>query len=463
MLRVTLVNPPQFTDYPQPPIGLALLAAVLEKQGYQVTVVDANALGIRPENIPAYVQADVVGLTAVTPTASAAITAAYHLKLARPDVPIILGGVHATLLPEATLSKAPAIDVIVRGEGEETIVELLQALEGGGPLEGVAGITYRSGDRVVSTAERPLNKDLDSLPFLAYHLLPWRKYRPHPPHGRAMPFAAVVTSRGCPYHCAYCSKPIFGNRFRAQSPERVLYEVDYLMKRFGAREIAFYDDVFTVDKKRARAIADGIVRKGIKLTWTCETRVNLVDAELLRSFRRAGCYAIAYGIESASREILEVLDKGITLEQVEQAVSWSRRAGLQTIGYFMVGSPGETPETIQQTIDFAKRLKLDFAQFSVTTPFPGTKLNRLMGERGQEIPWESLVYSGADEQLSPVFESSQLSRDDLKAWTRRAYREFYLRPEYLWQRLKTVNSLGALKMNLKGFGMLLRSIVPSRS
>ena len=225
----------------------------------------------------------------------------------------------------------------------------------------------------------------------------------------------------------------------------------------------FYDDSFTLDKERVFTIAEKLIRSGIKIAWTCETRVNLVNKDLLRNMKRAGCYAVAYGIESASPEILKTLHKDITLEQVEEAVRISREAGLQIIGYFMLGSPGETPETIRQTIDFARNLKLDFAQFSVTTPFPGTDLYDLyMQDRHENIPWESFVYSGADSQMAPLFESERLSRSDLKYWTRQAYRDFYLRPAYLWQRLKRMTNLGVLKMNLKGFGMLLRSIVPLR-
>ena len=276
-----------------------------------------------------------------------------------------------------------------------------------------------------------------------------------------MPFAALVTSRGCPYHCAYCSKPIFGNRFRAQKPERVLEEVAYIRERFGVREIAFYDDVFTLDKKRVHEIADGLIKKGTQLSWTCEARVNLVDRELLQHIKQAGCYAIAYGIESAAPEILDTLSKDITLKQVEEAVRITREANLQTIGYFMIGSPGESPETIRQTIQFAKKLKLDFAQFSITTPFPGTELYNLLGDKSKDIPWESFVYSGADSQLVPVFESEQLSRNDLKYWARQAYKEFYLRPVYLWQRIQRIKSWGDLKVNIKGLSMLLQSITPS--
>ena len=464
MLKVTLVNPPQFTNYPQPPIGLALIAAVLEREGYNVSILDANALGLQPRDVvPLVTGADVVGLTAMTPTVGAAIGTAYHLKQANPALTIILGGAHATLLPDETLDRAPGIDIITRGEGEETIIELLQALENNQPLDKITGISYRANGKVIATPTRSSNVDMDSLPFLAYHLLPWQRYRPHPPHGRALPFAAVVTSRGCPYRCAYCSKPIFGNKFRAQSPERVVEEVAYIKDNFGVKEIAFYDDVFTLDKKRAHAVADGILKRGIKISWTCEARVNLVDKELLHHIKQAGCYAIAYGIESASQEILDTLGKDITLKQVEEVVRISQDAGLQTIGYLMIGSPGESPDTISKTIQFAKKLKLDFAQFSVTTPFPGTALYDLyLQDGGSNIPWESFVYSGADSQIAPVFENSRLNRNDLKYWTRRAYREFYLRPSYLWQRIRQVNSWGELRVSIAGFLMLLRSIIPSR-
>ncbi|MDP3955273.1 MAG: radical SAM protein, partial [bacterium] len=414
MLKVALVNPPQSTNYPQPPMGLALLAAVLERAGYQVTIVEANALKLSPEAIvPLVSQADVVGLTAMTPTINAALAIARRLRKAYPDLPLILGGTHATLLPEETLANTPELDIIVRGEGEETIIELLSALSAKQPISQIPGVSYREGGQIVSTPLRSGNTDLDSLPFLAYHLLPWHSYKPHPPHGRGLPFAAIITSRGCPYHCSYCSKPIFGTACRGQSPLRVVEEVDYHRRRFKIKEFAFYDDVFTLDKKRTHAIADEMIKRGLKVPWTCETRVNLVDKDLLRHIKQAGCYSIAYGIESGSPEILDTLDKGITLKQVEEAVRFSQEVGLQTIGYFMIGSPGESPETIKQTIQLAKKLKLDFAQFAITTPFPGTKLYQLYseGRKEERIPWENFVYAEFGKGKTPVFESQQLSRD----------------------------------------------------
>ena len=442
-------------------MGLAQIAAVLENNGYPVSIIDANALKLKPQEVVSRLgNAEVAGLTAMTPTVSAAIETAGKIKESRPELTVILGGAHATLLPEETLNAAPGIDVIVRGESEETILELLQALEQGKPLSEIHGISYRKDGEVINNPVRTESVEMDSLPFLAYHLLPRRRYKPHPPHGRALPFAVIITSRGCPYRCAYCSKPIFGNKFRAQSPERVIRELAYFQDKLGIKEFAFYDDVFTLNKKRVHDIAEGIMREGLRMHWTCETRVNLVDRELLLHMKRAGCYAVAYGIESASEEILDSLCKDINPEQVEEAVRITREVGMQTVGYFMLGSPGETPGTIRQTIDFARKLKLDFAQFSITTPFPGTGLfDVYMAGRGEEkIPWESFVYAGTGEGVTPVFESDLLSRDEIRHWIKRAYREFYLRPSYPWQRLRRISSIGDLKVGIKGLSMLLGNL-----
>jgi anaerobic magnesium-protoporphyrin IX monomethyl ester cyclase len=460
MLKVTLVNPPQDTHYPQPPLGLALIAAILEKAGYPINLLDANALTLKPETVAGIIaDTDIVGITATTPTIGTALSIARHLKNKNPNIKIILGGPHVTLLPEETLASSHDIDAIVRGEGDETVIELLKAIENHQPLNNVSGISYQSDTKIVHTPERKSIIDMDSLPYPAYHLLPWQKYKPHPPHGMAMPFGAMVTSRGCPYRCAYCSKPVFGSKFRAQSPDRVVEEMVYLQQKFGVREIAFYDDTFTVDKKRVHAIADKIIAKKMKIAWTCETRVNLVDKELLAHIKQAGCYSISYGIESASPEIIKVLQKDITLKQVEAAIQAHKEVGLPVVGYFMLGSPGETPQTIKQTIDFAKKLKVDFAQFSVTTPFPGTELYEIYKRNNPgEIAWEKFVYAGTDNPTSPVFESDKITREDLKKWVARAYREFYLRPSYMWQRLRRCTNWGEVKMNFKGLLMLLRSI-----
>ena len=460
MLKITLINPPQNTHYPQPPLGVALLAAILEKNGYPVKILDTNAPGFTPEETAASVKdADAVGFTAMTPTIGTALKIAKHIKDTYPEKTIIFGGPHVTLMAEETLKSAPYIDIIARGEADETIVKLIRALDEKTPPDNIPGISYVKDDKIIHTPPQPIVTDIDSLPIPAYHLLPWQSYRPHPPHGMYRPFAAMVSSRGCPYRCAYCSKPVFGSKFRAQSAERVVSEMEYLNKKFGVREIAFYDDSFTLDKKRVHEICDKILEKKLKIAWTCETRVNLVDKELLKHMKQAGCYAIAYGIETAAPEIMKVIQKDITLEQVEKAVQAHKEVGLQVVGYFMLGSPGETPETIQQTIDFAKKLKVDFAQFSVTTPFPATELYEIyMRGRTEPPKWEDFIYAGTDSRTTPVFESDKLTRQDLKTWTSKAYRSFYLRPGYIWQRLKRCTSWAEIKTNFNGLMMLLRSI-----
>ncbi len=268
-LKVVLINPPQFTKYTQPPMGLALIAAVLERKGYQVNVLDANALKLTAEDIPSYVaNADIIGLTAMTPSINTAINIANEIKQVNSHLITILGGAHATLLSTETLVNAPGIDIVVRGEGERTIIKLLKSLEHNQPLDNISGISYRENGEVVNAPISSIstNIDLDSLPFLAYHLLPRDRYRPHPPHGRVLPFTAVITSRGCPYRCSYCSKPTFGYKFRAQSPERVVEEIAYYERKFDIKEVAFYDDVFTMNRKRAYMIADNMMKQGVKNT-----------------------------------------------------------------------------------------------------------------------------------------------------------------------------------------------------
>ena len=461
MQKVTLVNPPQYTDYPQPPMGLILLAAVLESKGYPVNLIDANFLGLKPADIlPLLNETNILGLTAMTPTVSSAIEIARAVKSVKPDLPVIMGGPHATLLPAETMAVAPEVDIIVRGEGEETFINLLSALEDKKPLEKVLGITYRKDGVVIDNSPSPELSDLDSLPFLAYHLLPLKSYKPHPPHGRASPFAVLITSRGCPYNCGYCSKPVFGKRFRGQSPARITDEIVWLQEQYGVREIAFYDDSFTLDMDRAYQICEEIIRRKLNIIWSCETRVNLVTEKLLKKMKQSGCYSISYGLESGSQEILDVIEKGTTIEQAVEAVRYTHEAGIDAIGYFMVGSPGETPDTIRETIRFAKKLKVDFAQFSITTPFPGTKLYDLYLEGGgnPEIPWEDYVYAASSEGSAPVFENDSLSREDIIRWESKAYREFYLRPSYIWQRLLSCTSPGDIKVNLNGLSMLLDSI-----
>jgi radical SAM superfamily enzyme YgiQ (UPF0313 family) len=372
---------------------------------------------------------------------------------------IILGGAHATLMPIETITNNPPIDVIIKNEGEQTIIDILLAIENDTDLDSINGITYRKNGTVIDKEQVSDFTDLDNLPFLAYHLLPWSEYKPQPPHGLNKPFTAFITSRGCPYRCSYCSKPIFGSKFRSQSAKRVVDEIEYFVNTYGIKEIAFYDDVFTLNRKRTYEIAEEILRRGLRIDWTCETRVNLVDKELLAHMKKAGCYKIAYGIESASQEILSALNKDITIEMVEKAIRATQEVKMLTVGYFMIGSPHETAKTAKDTIEFAKRLKLDFAQFALTMPYPGTELWNIYTENKQVVvPWDKLRYDGSHDELTPAFESEAMNKRDLKYWVKRAYADYYLRPEYIWQRINKVRSIGDIANNINGLSVLLKRI-----
>lgn len=432
-MKVLLINPPQNTKYPQPPMGLTLLGAILERVGHEVKIVDIN---IVKDYQPYLYGADAVGITAMTPTITSALDIARNVKKYSSNIKVILGGVHASLLPKETWQVCPEIDTIVVGEGDKAILDVLN--------NDLKGICHDSSEI-----------ELDDLPFLGYHLLEWGKYKPHPPHGRKMPWLPMLTSRGCVYQCGFCSNGVFGKKYRGQSTLRVVDEIIYLQRRFGVKEIAFYDDVFTLRKGRAYGIADEILKQGIKLSWTCETRVDLVDEELLKIMKRAGCYSISYGLESGSQKILDIINKNITLEQSEKAVAMTKKAGIQTIGYFMIGSPEETPETIRETIEFSKKLKLDYVQFAITTPLPKTMLwEYYIKNNTLNIPWDDLIYAGVGSKTSPVFESGLLDRQSIGDWVSRAYKEFYLRPEYFIQKLGGIRSFGDMRVLVDGVKML---------
>jgi len=437
-----------------------MIAAVLEKNGYHVKVLDRLALKLTENSILREIREEnpsIIGITAMTPTINSAINITRKIKEMNNDTIIVLGGPHVTLFPEETLQRVPEVDIVVRGEGEQTMLELVKTLENGEGLNSqVLGVTYREKDHVRSSPARPFISNLDSLPFPAFHLLPIAKYRPHPPYGRQLPSIPIVTSRGCPYRCIYCSKSVFGGKYRANSPMYIADEIEYLIKKFNVREITFYDDVFTLDKKRVFAICEELERRRIEIPWTCETRVNLVNEELVKKMKKAGCYMIAYGVESGDQEILNNLKKDITLEQATRAFELTHKIGLQTIAYFMIGSLGETPETIEETIKFAKKLDPDFVQFSITTPFPGTELFNLAVKEGMvSKDWNNYIYAGLRSIDYPAFETNTLNKEDLKRWNIRAYRSFYLRFHYFFKRLKKIRSFSEMKTNVKGLLVLL--------
>ena len=405
------------------PLGLAYLASVLKD--HEIKIVDSLALNYGMNDIEREIKnfdPAVVGITATTPMIYGAYKTASMAK--ENGCKVILGGPHATFMANEILEECPYIDIVVRGEGEKTIKELMN----GGNLKNIRGTTFRKNGKIIKNENRPFIQDLDSIPFPAYHLLPMDKYE-----ADGQRFGMILTSRGCPFNCNFCSSSkICGKKWRSRSPSNVIQELQILRDEYGTKEIEFMDDTFTLDNKRADEICDRIIEEKMDISWTCSSRVNTITKKLASKLKKAGCHTIYLGIESGSQRILDKLGKAITIQQAKNAVKIVKEAGLNALGSFIIGIPGETIDMIKKTIKFAKKLRLDFAQFTLCTPYPGTKLFEMAKKNGLFSTKDWSKYT----TLDPVMKIGELTQKQLKNLLYRAYMSFYLRPSFLFKQLR---------------------------
>jgi anaerobic magnesium-protoporphyrin IX monomethyl ester cyclase len=394
-LKVALISPPPasqwaFVDYQYPIIGLAYLAAVLEKDGHQVMVIDCPPQHLTYKNIDQEIgrfQPDIVGITSVTATFKSALKVAQNTKQTCPQATVVLGGPHVTIGDDQFLLQHPEVDVVVKGEGEQTIVELSRYLSGQRVLNDISGIAFRNNGQVVRTANRPCIQNLDNLPYPAYHYFPLIKYRIFKKIGVPM-----LTSRGCGSGCSFCLVPhIAGNNFRARTPASVVNELEYIKSRYQVDFVTFNDEIFTYDKKRVLDICSGIKQLRINVPWDCQTRVDLVSKDLLHAMKEANCQLINFGVESANQNILNAMGKGTTVQQNATAIRMAKEAGLSVTVSLLLGYPGESDHTIHQTIDFIKRTEPDDLYLFLATPFPSTQLHDAVGDLGWKMSqdWDS--------------------------------------------------------------------------
>ena len=355
------------------------MAAALEAAGVDVKILD---LVVYPYNrhilksILKNFRPQMVGITAVTMTFDNAIKVIGDVKRINPQILTVMGGPHVTFCARDTLADFPELDVAVLGEGEKTVVELIQAVRHNGDLNSIDGIAYRKNSEICRTPPRELVQDLDTLPTPARHLLALGRYR-----ALGMPIS-MTTSRGCPFKCIFCvGRKMVGARVRYRSPKNVVDELENLSS-MHFNQINIADDLFTANKKHCLAVCDEIIKRGLQIKWTSFARVDTVSDELLTQMKAAGCTAVSFGIESANPEILKTIKKGITLQQVEDAVKMCTRAGIIPHASFILGLPGETPRTIKETMDFGERLKkvgLSYG-FHLLAPFPGTEVREQNNE-----------------------------------------------------------------------------------
>lgn len=411
-----------------PALGLLLLAAVARDLGHVVLVLDGVAMGLDEATFDTRLgnfSPDILALSATTFTVTAAAVTAERAKRTRPQLVTIIGGPHVSAVPEETMQRFDAFDMAVVGEGEATLAELLTALGKGQMLTDVAGLMVRCGKGVKITAPRAPIADLDSLLLPAWELLDGfpQRYSPAPFKVRQLPATSLVSSRGCPNHCVFCDRSVFGDQCRFHSAESVVMMVRTLHERFGVREICFEDDTFVTHRSRLVEICNRLIDLQLDITWNCLARVNQVTTETLALMRRAGCWQVSFGIESGSQPVLDTICKNTTLAQIREAVAMTRNAGLRAKGFFILGHPGETPVTLRETIEFALTLPLNDISVSLMTPFPGTELHRRAAEFGvMDSDWQRMNL------LTTTFIPYGLTADELLNAQHELLRRFYLRP-----------------------------------
>ena len=424
-MRVLLANPPAGSIYHRVglrfmPLGLAYIGAVLKRGGHDVKTVDFEVERVNHGDVP-YGDYDIVGISSDTTRWPAALKIAEAAKAA--GVTVVAGGPHVSFLDEEAL-RTGLIDYVVRGEGEITMLELTERLAAGGASE-VQGVSFLDGGNLVRTPARPFIEDLDSLPMPARELFDRRKYRSKL-SGREM--ANVLSSRGCPFDCDFCSCSQFaGKRWRTRSVDNILDELEYLHRREGYRAVAFFDDNFTLDPNRAAAVSEGILSRGLDLKWWAFSRSDTAVKHpwLVKLMARAGLVQAFVGFESANQDTLDSAGKKSSVEASLEAMRVLRLYGVEVWGAFMMGFEGETEEMVKRTIKFAKKLNPAVAQFSLVTPYPGTRLFDRVRERIITSDWRK--FWGGE----PVIDLEALPPRRLKHLFRKAYRSYYLRPSKL--------------------------------
>jgi radical SAM superfamily enzyme YgiQ (UPF0313 family) len=455
-MKITLVNPPYppsiHSHPPFIPLGIGYLGAVAEKAGHQVTVIDCQAERLTYETFRtriAQTPSDVIGATATTLLYKSAMNILTIAKETQPNATILLGGSHGTFWDENALKEYPSLDIVVRREGEETLLELAEKLESHSDLKSVLGITYRDGERIVRNPDRPFIQDLDSLPFPAHHLMSLEKLKHN---GKLL--IPLVSSRGCVYWCDFCSTVrMFGRGYRMRSAKNVVDEMQFVHEKYGVDQVTFYDDAFSVDRNRVLQICQELHKRNLKLIWDCGTRVDMVDRELMKTMKDAGCIAVWMGVESGSEAVLGAMNKSIKLEQTRKAFKTAHEVGLMTIANVVLGFPGETETTAKQTIRFVQQLNPEDVGFYIATPYPGTPMYEQVVKNG----WLRVNDFDRFDTAGPTFETPQLSMTKIAELRYKAYQQFYLRPGYVLHMMRLGGTYGKSAVKTSG-AYLLRAL-----
>ena len=410
-----------------PPLNLSYVASITRQAGHKVKLIDAHALKLSKKQVLAKIskfRPDILGFMLTSYMFQRTFDWIRYFKR-KTGLPVAVGGINLRLFPEETMSH-PEIDFAILGSARAAFPSLLHALENVEPVDKIKGIAFRRKGNVVFNPPDDLTEDLDLLPFPARDLLPNHKYYSY--ISQRKNFSVVNTSFGCPYNCVFCDER--ASPYRPRDPKKVVDEVEVCVKKYKVREIDFFDRNFTTSKKRVINICDELIKRKVKIEWSCRSRVDNVDSEMLSKMKRAGCKMILYGIESGDPKILKNMKKQISLDRVRQTVKLTQKHGIRVFGFFMIGAPGETKETAMRTINFAKSLDLDFVQFTRTSAKPLTELHKMITEKTGRDFWRDFVRGKTIEQKLPM-PGTDLSQKEIHKLIRSAYLSFYLRPKII--------------------------------
>ncbi|MBE0429578.1 MAG: radical SAM protein [Thermoleophilia bacterium] len=427
-----------------PPYGLMCLAAVLEKEGHEAKILDSARYALSHEQISQEVKdfnPDLIGMSVYSIGANRAIENAKHLK-SRFDIPIVAGGPHIIVYPD-DLAEFDFFDFLVTGEGEKTLVELVEALEGKRGLADVKGIYYRDNGGIVKNEPRMYIQDLDELPFPAFHLIDDLKgYTPQLLVYRKRPVVTLITSRGCPFECIFCNS-VWTRRWRGNSAEYVVDLVEHVIEKYGAREISFHEDTFALNKRRVLEICRLMKERGIDIVWSATVNLKTLDRETILAMKDTGCWLVSVGIESGNDEVLKFIKKPVDKELVSRVTGWLDEAGIKIRGYFMMGHLIDTEETIQETIDFAKSLPLYSMNLSVMYLAPGSEAREIASMYGTVNEGLDLGSGYPRDDLG--FVPNGLTKDYIQRMQKKAISEFFFRPSQIFRLMTAVESLEDVK------------------
>ena len=433
-----------------PPLGLLYLAAVLKKDGHTVRVFDGSKISY--EQMIKYIvnyKPDIIGISVLTFLWPIAKRIIVEFNQIMPDSFIIAGGVHTGIYREQCLKESPGLKAIVIGEGEETIRELIRNIYSDNKLVEVKGIIFRSGDKLIKTPPRERIKNLETLPFPDRDLVNILDYTPAIHQYKLKPVTNIITSRGCPFSCLFCVQPI-GKEIIHRSAENIVEEIILLKEKYGIRDIAIWDDTFTLDKERVLKFTELLRKKRLKLVWSVQTRVNTVDKEMLCAMAEDGCWKIFYGVESMLEKNLKILNKQINLEQIYNAIRWTKEVGIEVETSFIFGTPGETYEEGLETIRLCIKLDPDYAKFFPLTFFG--KLPPEAAEHGRIVSNDLSLF----QENRVTYIPNSMTKEQLSHLLKIGYRKFYLRPTYMWKYARKINSIHDLKKIFRGLQALIK-------